>query len=292
MKSRSTTNALLVCGLALLFSWAFFLLKHSPAFRDIIPFADDPYDAVGSFAFITADLLAATSLVRVLLPKFVGRSCDSLYVSRTQAAVALCILMTVSTDAIAMLRHTSKWSGAPGEPAMLTILACLLAGSIGVLLVVCRPSRPPNSRSSITACAVFLGTILCLWLYPESLIDSTLTHLVTIDLGALLLFAPVTFFVLALLPGDPSADHLSGASRGIGPVPRWAFAALLGLAVGLSAFLAEIRETLGSIPLGRLALVGSVYAYVGLSGLLIAYAFLRKPLGFLITDQTPRTLRK
>jgi hypothetical protein len=33
-----------------------------------------------------------------------------------------------------------------------------------------------------------------------------------------------------------------------------------------------------------LAFVGSVYAYLGLSGLLIAYAFLRKPLGFLITD--------
>jgi hypothetical protein len=284
MKSRSLTNALLVCGLALLFSWVFFLLKHSPAFRDIIPFANDPYDAVGSFAFIAANLLAATSLVRVFLSQFFGSSGDSLYISRTQAAVSLCVLMTISADAIALLRHTSMWWGAPGEPAMLASLLCLLAASIGTLLLARRRSPSASPRRWFPASAVFLGTLLCLWLYPESLIDSTLTHLLTIDLGALLLFMPVTFFVLALLPVEPSTARPDRASRRRGVVPRWAVAALLGLAVGLSAFLAEIRETLGSIPFGRLVLLGSVYAWVGLSGLLIAYAFLRKPLGFLISD--------
>jgi hypothetical protein len=64
MKSTSVRNAFLVCGLALFFSWVFFFLKHNPLLRDIIPFAEDPYDAIGSLAFIAANLLAATCLAR------------------------------------------------------------------------------------------------------------------------------------------------------------------------------------------------------------------------------------
>ncbi len=284
MKAASRTHALLVCGLALFFSYIFFLLKHAPAFRDIVPFGDDPYDAVGSLAVIVANLLAATSLVRAFLPRFAARNSNRLYASRTQAAVALCILITVLADAVALLRHPSQWTGAPGKPALLTALLCLAAASIAVLLVVCRPFRSSNALHWIAAFAVLLGTILCLWLYPESLIDKILTHLLTIDIGDLLLFAPVTFFVLALLPGEPPSAAFVRASRSRTPIPRWPFIALVGLAVGLCIFVAEIRHSSGSIPFARLALVASVYAYAGLSGLLIAYAFLRRPLGFVSAD--------
>jgi hypothetical protein len=283
MNSPHRTSALLVCGLSLVFSYAFFLLKHHPAFRDIIPFADDPYDAVGSFALIAANFLAAISLARVFLPQFVGRTASSLYISRTQAAVALCILMTVSTDATAMLRHVPKWKGAPGAPAMLAILLCLSAASLAMLLSICRSSRPPNPSRWTIAFAVFVGALLCLRFYPEALGDSILTHLVTIDFAGLLLFAPVTCFVMVLLPGEPSTLTLPPASRRPPAVPRWTIVALLGLSVGLAAFAAEVREP-GSVPAGRFILVGSVYGYCGLSSLLIAYTFLRKPLGFLSAD--------
>ncbi|HZQ44201.1 MAG TPA: hypothetical protein VFA99_13190 [Acidobacteriaceae bacterium] len=284
MKNPSLRSTLLVCGLALFFSWAFFFLKHNPLLRNIIPFADDPYDAVSSLAFIAANLLAATSLARVLLPYFVGRSGASIYVSRTQAAVSFCVLMTVAADTIAMLRHLSEWRGTSGEPALLAILASLLAASIGVLIIVCHRSQLPSFRIWATPSIVLLAALLCLWFYPESLIHNLLPHLITCDLADVLLVAPVASFALALFPGEsPPTPHVRSLPRRLGAVPRWTIVAFLGSAVGLAAFLAEIRESAASLPIARIAFVGSVYAYLGLSGLLIAYAFLRKPLGFQIT---------
>ncbi len=288
MKNPSLRSALLVCGLALFFSWAFFFLKHNPLLRNIIPFADDPYDAIGSLSFIAANLLAATSLARVLLPYFVGRSGASIYVSRTQVAVSFCVLMTVAADTIAMFRHLSQWRGTSGEPALLAILGSLLAASIGVLIIVCRRSEPPSFRIWATPCIVSLAALLCLWFYPESLIHNLLPHLITCDFADVLLVAPVASFALALFPGEaPPTPHVRSLSRRFGALPRWTIVAFLGFAVGLAAFLAEIRESAASIPITRIAFVGSVYAYLGLSGLLIAYAFLRKPLGFQITRPNP-----
>lgn len=288
MKNPSLRSALVVCGLALFFSWAFFFLKHNPLLRNVIPFADDPYDAVGSLAFIAANLLSATSLARVLLPYFVGRSGASIYVSRTQAAVSFCVLMTVAADTIAMLRHPSQWRGTSGEPALLAILAWLLAASIGVLIIICRRLRPSSFRIWATPSMVFLAALLCLWFYPESLIHNLLPHLVTCDLADVLLVAPVVSFALALFLGHfPPKPHARNFPRRFGAIPRWTIVAFLGFAVGLAAFLAEIRESAASIPMTRIAFVGSLYAYLGLSGLLIAYAFLRKPLGFQVTRPSP-----
>jgi hypothetical protein len=285
MKTASKMHAFLACGLAVFFSWAFFVLKHNPLFRHIIPFAEDPYDAVGSMAFIAGNLLAATCLVRVLLPHLAGRSGAGIYVARTEAAVSLCVLMTVSTDAVAMLRHFSQWRGSSGENALLMILSSLLAASIGVLIVIRPRAQPPSFGRWVMPCIVFIAALLCLWLYPESLIHNTVAHLITCDIADVLLIAPVAFFVLTLFPDEASqTTHVASSSHGFGSIPRWTIVTLLGLSIGLTAFLAEFRDSAGSVPIARMAFVGSVYAYLGLSGMLVAYAFLRKPLGFLIAD--------
>ena len=62
-------NAIALLGLAAFFGWAFGFAKHDPGLRNIIPFGEDPYDAVGSFGFITAGLLALVSLARTFLPR-------------------------------------------------------------------------------------------------------------------------------------------------------------------------------------------------------------------------------
>lgn len=287
MESRAKRDAFLTCGLAVLFSYVFFLLKHHPAFRAIIPFADDPYDAIGSLAFIAGNLLAATCLARVLLPHLVGRSGGSIYIARTEAAVSLCVLMTVLTDVIALLRHLLPWRDSSAELAVLVILGSLLAASVGLLIVIRPRDQPPGFGRWVLSCIVFIAALLCLWFYPESLIRTLVGHLITCDIADVLLIAPVACFVLTLFPGEASqTTRVAGSSPSFGPISRWAFVTLLGLSIGLTAFLAEIRESAGSLPIARLVFVGSVYAYLGLSGLLIGYAFLRKPLGFLITGQT------
>jgi hypothetical protein len=165
------------------------------------------------------------------------------------------------------------------------ILGSLLTASIGVLIVIRPRAQPPSFGRWVMPCIVLVAALLCLWLYPESLIHNTVAHLITCDIADVLLIAPVAFIVLTLFPDEASqTTHVAGSSHGFGSIPRWTIIALLGLSIGLTAFLAEIRESPGSLPAARLALVGSVYAYLGISGLLIAYAFLRKPLGFLIID--------
>src|ERR1700721_1023691 len=52
MQKTLKRNAILVSGLALFFWWAFGFAKHDPALRSIIPFGEDPYDAVSSFGVI------------------------------------------------------------------------------------------------------------------------------------------------------------------------------------------------------------------------------------------------
>ena len=284
MQPHAKRDALLVCALSFLFSYVFFFLKHHPPFREIIPFADDPYDAIGSLAFIAVNLLAATSLARVLLPHFVGRSGARIYVVRGEAAVAFCVIVTVSADAVAMFRHPSQWRGTSGEHTLLAILGALLVVSIGFLIVIRPRVQPPGLGGWVMPCVVFAVALLCLLLYPESLIRNLVGHLITCNIADVLLIAPVALFVLNLLPDEVSREpRAARPPHSLGSIPRWSFIALLGLFIGLSAFFAEIRESAASIPIARLALVGSVYAYLGLSGLLITYAFLRKPLGFLIT---------
>jgi len=52
------------------------------------------------------------------------------------------------------------------------------------------------------------------------------------------------------------------------------------MAVGTCALLSEILEGSGeSVPPARILLVSSVFLGAGTSGLLIAFAFLKKPLG-------------
>jgi hypothetical protein len=49
--------------------------------------------------------------------------------------------------------------------------------------------------------------------------------------------------------------------------------------VGAFAFLGEMNEGGGSLPLIRLVFVASVFLGTGLSGILVAYALLGAPLG-------------
>ena len=60
---------------------------------------------------------------------------------------------------------------------------------------------------------------------------------------------------------------------------RWGIVVVVGIAIGGSAFLAEMREGGDPMPLTRLLFVASVFVGLGLAGLLIAYAFLGPPLG-------------
>lgn len=281
-------NAVLVFGLAVLFSWAFMFAKHDPALRNIIPFADDPYDAVGSFGVIVGMLSALISLVRAYRPYPEPRPSlpERVYLVRSQLAVVLVVLATLAADAVAMARHFSSWTGAASRNTLIVLLGGLAITAIAVhLLIRAAQENLPKTDSSPwkrAATAVVLA-ILILVFYPERLIDGTATHLLTVVVGAFVLFAPMPSLLTALAAykaGGAAAETTRTRGRFSSSKYRWVLVLLVGLLTGVGALAAEMQEG-GSLPtVGRLLFVASVYVGLATAGVAIAYAFLAKPLGF------------
>lgn len=288
MAANLKRNAIIASGLALLFAWAFQFAKHAPMLRPIIPFGDDPYDAIGSFAFLTVPLLALTSLVRAFFPALVGRSGTAIYVLRAQAAIPFCVLVTVAADIVAMGRHTSAWLGAAGQEVLLMLLGTLIASSLAVLALVQNSPRQGVRRQYAYAAGVWLTSLLVLYIYPEKMIAGTAGHLFTIVIGDLLLFVPVAMLVKAWLPSPADTPHRGsdGERRHIKYLP-FVFAALAGLTVGAIAFLGEMSEGGATPPLAQLLFVAAVYLGLGMVGLLIGYASLGRILGFVVDGPIP-----
>jgi hypothetical protein len=287
MAAKLRRNAILVSALALFFAWVFTFTKHDLTLRPIIPFGDDPYDAIGSFAFLTTPLLALASLARVFVPRLAGRSGAALYTLRSQAAVAFCVLVTVAADMVAMARHPSMWMGAPGQAELLILLGMLVASSVAVLTLTRNPRVSGTPRRYAQAAAVWIGSLLVLSIYPEKLIAGTIGHLFTVVVGDLLLFAPVAMLVRAWLPSSLDARNRRSNNKPTRPQKSayvrylpFIIAASTGLAMGAAAFLAEINEGGPNPPLHRLLFVAAVYLGLGMAGLLIGYASLGRLLGF------------
>ena len=131
-------NAVLVFGLAVLFFWAFMFAKHDPALRNIIPFGDDPYDAVGSFGVIVGMLSALISLGRAFRPYHERRPSipEGVYLVRSQVVVVLVVLATLAADAVAMARHPSMWTGAVSRNTLIALLGGLAITAIAVYSVI------------------------------------------------------------------------------------------------------------------------------------------------------------
>lgn len=278
-------NAIAVLGLAALFCWAFGFVKHDPRLRNIIPFGEDPYDAVGSFGFITAGLLALVSLARTFLPRLAGRSGTALYVLRAQAGVAFCVLVTIASNAVAMSRHVAMWINAPGRGQLLTLLGFLTAASLAVLRLLRYSSQERARAQFVSATVIWLGSLLVLWLYPEQLITGTLGHLFTVLFGALLLFAPVAMLVNAWFPsGAPTTNQSREGQNASRKYLPFAIAMALGLVIGAGAFLGEMIEGGSNPPFAKMLFVAAVYLGLGMTGLLIGYALLGRLLGFVIDE--------
>ncbi len=274
-------NAVIAFGLAVLFDWSFMFAKHDPALRAIIPFGEDPYDAVGSFAFIVVPLIALLSLVRAFWPYRNGEPTRAqlVYLVRSQTAIVLAALVTLASDAVAMARYPSMWSAAASRNELIVLLigmAVLAAAVLGLILGSREGLPARGSHRWKWAALVLLPALLVLVSYPERWIRNTAFHLVTVVVGAVVLFAPMRPLLLALVPYD---EQLSKAPTRSSARRIWGLVLLLGIMVGVFAFAGEMSAGGSRMPLGRLLYVASVFIGLGSAGILVAYAFLAKPLG-------------
>jgi hypothetical protein len=217
MPVRFKVSAWLGLGLAVLFYLFFQVSKQQPDLAQVNAFANDPYDAVGSFAVQFALFVSVVSIIRALrrYSPSVALEPQQRLLARGLVLTYLAVAITLVADVIAMVRHPSDWTSLPAGH----ILAALLGGMAVLVLLVAwlvhawtwtsSPAPPPEVPLGAALAIVGVG-IAILALYPESWRQSTHGAILTVVAGTILLFVPLWALGLALSPspGHRYADVL------------------------------------------------------------------------------------
>jgi hypothetical protein len=203
-------------------------------------------------------------------------------VSRAEMATVLAVALTLAADAVAMARHPSVWAGKPAGYAYAAALIVLELSTAWVGARVLRSTgtkAPRDARPGRAATAALAAFFIALALYPESVARANIPGaLATVVVGIALLFVPLRFLLVALVPSD-GGPPAQGPLRHGAPGRRvWVSVAVTGLLIGLGLVAAESGEGLGGIPFVRLALVAAVYVGLETVGLLVGYGALGRPL--------------
>src|SRR2546430_9283599 len=138
MPKQYKVNACLAFVLAALFYLFWQISKHQPALSQVNAFAEDPYDAVGSFGTQLAVFTALLSVVRAFRPYQPNKVLDSqkVHLVRAEYITCLSVAVTLAADIVAMIRYPSVWMGFP-------------AGQILAALGVGMAYPPRNSREHV-----------------------------------------------------------------------------------------------------------------------------------------------
>ena len=253
MPKQYKVNACLTLVLAVVFYLFWQICKQQPDLARVATFAEDPYDAVGSFGTQFAIFLALLSMIRAFRPYQAGKAGDGqqLLLARGAYLTCLSVAVTLGADIVAMLRYPSVWIGLPAG----YILAALVVGmALFTALVEWRIYRtaresivPSTHRGWIRAVGISLvGAIICA-LYPLNWHQDipsggfgTVFILFTVVVGMVIFLASVWAWGMVISPsletqGEDFIDDLA-------TLYRW-----LKVHVGrLGALLIPLEKILGS----------------------------------------------
>lgn len=204
-------SALLTFGLAISLYPFFEICKHAPALSLVNAFAEDPYDAVGSFGIQLAPFLSLLTVQRAFRPYQSEQTRDSQQVLFARAAYFSCVAVAVTlvADMIAMIRHPSLWLGVSAGYLLAGLLGGMVLLTALVLWSLSRVTRPLPLRSPLQrwtkASACSLAGLLILAFYPEEVRQSMPGELLTIAVGAIFLFGLVWALGTAIAPSLDTA---------------------------------------------------------------------------------------
>jgi len=271
-------NSMFALCLAMAFLVFFQFTKHDTTVSAIMPFGDDPYDAIGSFGVIIGAILAMLAIVRAL--RGAGTARRRILCARTQFAVAAALLVTLAGDGVAMARHVQTWLGRTGATELLALMAGMLVLAVALSLLIRRSIRdiPLATSPWRTAAVIFLVAAAVAAVYPESLIRSTVGELWTLVVGILLLFVPLSVMPAAFIPFNVDAADASVIARRMDARWEWGVMTLLGLGLGVLLLAGEWAGEGAPPALGPRILVGAIFLVAPIIGILIAYGSLRRPL--------------
>jgi hypothetical protein len=246
---------------------AHFIVQHRLVSRRVGGLGTDPCDAVVLFAFVTIALIAIVSLLRM----FSGSSSPLryLYVIRAQQAVLFAIFMMFVAEIIALARSSEMWTRIVSPTRIFALHGALAAVTLAILLLILVTQRHRISLSSLRWTRTILPVviaILVLMVCPEwpTYSSSRTAHILTVAVGALVIFIPLRLFLPALVLQGSNAH---GETTTFGTGREWTLL-LSGVALQLCDFWPAAGKAIG--PIG----------HMHLASFLIAYAVLGRPLGF------------
>jgi hypothetical protein len=271
-------NSIFIICLAVAFLMFFQFTKHNPMLAVIIPFGNDPYDAVGSIGVIIAGLLAVLAFIRAFYKILEERR--RIIIARTQFSVIAVIFVTLIVDSVAMVRHIPMWFGQPGAEELLAlmigifILAMLLSFAIRYSVHEIRLDKSSWKKFLIIS---IIG-IAVLVIYPEFIIQSIIGELFTLLVGILILFFLISALPEAFIPFNiKSFDSTKTQPRQIHIQKELVAVVLFGIGIGIAILIGEWSGEGAPAPEHRI-LLASIFIGMPLISLLIAYYCLRKPL--------------
>ena len=253
-------NSLIMFGLFI----AHIIINRRLAFRGVGPVGTDPCDAVNLYAGISILFILIGSLLRISSGHHSSSPLRYLYTVRSQQAVLFAIFITFTAEMIALVRHLTIWTRIVSPIRLFALLGALTAVTVATQLLILVTQRNRISLSSSRWTRTVLPAVVAivvLTVCPEWPIynSSTTAHILTVALGALVVFVPMRLFVPELVLNRSDAQRETTSS---GTAREWTSLAG-GVVVGLFGFWLHVP-----IVVGRIA------------ELFIAYAVLGAPLGF------------
>ena len=310
------TISLVVFVLAVFFFAFVDTSKHIPFLAMINPFADDPYDAVGSFGIQLSLFAALLSLLRAFRPyptkEIPSNQC--LLILRVETVALLAIFVTLIADSAALFRYVSMWQSSPagwvlaglvGGLMLLTLLVSMQLYRIAGKLLFSFPNR------SWIQVLLFPLCILILAVYPANLLESIPGGIFSALLGMIILFLSTWALATTIFPpteinfedvfDDLAAIYKKIKSRAqfISPLeslakadwlgnlfhwlnPRkhkWNLVILIGLLMGVSLMLVEAFQEGVSSSSSVVLLVFGVFVGIEGAGIVLGYILFSRFLG-------------
>lgn len=196
---RWKSDSLRSLVLAFMFYGFFEASKHVSSIAQVNPFADDPYDGIGSIAVQLALFLGLLSLLRSFRPYQAGAPSreQRRLIAKGNMLGATAICLTMLGDLVAMVRNVMAWERTREGWWLAIAVAGLLVLSAEECWRGWRTSKDldvtPNDRMLWMGFASVVGVLGVLAIYPERVRHSLGGALVTALVGGFMLLLPLGF---------------------------------------------------------------------------------------------------